>query len=102
MSDISAWTNIWKINGNALRAAFGFAGGWLFWQGGQIEGLELFLFFAALFALGGAIRAVHALIGTIRLILGARKWARYRRQGVTPKADRLAIEDDLKRRGLIK
>ncbi|MEM9294162.1 MAG: hypothetical protein AAGD01_20965 [Acidobacteriota bacterium] len=46
--------------------------------------------------------AVIALAQVVRLVLMARRWARFQAQGVSPKADRLVSETDLRKRGLIR
>ncbi|MEL7444330.1 MAG: hypothetical protein AAGK02_00780 [Pseudomonadota bacterium] len=96
------WNALVAFNLNCLRATAGFGLAWVFWRVSQQPGLELLLYLAGVFALAGAKRAIQALIGLVRLILRARRWARYRRKGVAPKADRMASNDDLKRRGLIR
>ncbi|MEM7210769.1 MAG: hypothetical protein AAF479_02585 [Pseudomonadota bacterium] len=102
MTEANGNSAIWKFNAACLRAAAAGALGWLFWQASMLPGWELFIFFAAIFGLAAVKQAIIALIALVRLILRQRKWAQYRRQGNAPKADRMAIEDDLRRRGLIK
>ncbi|MEM7530456.1 MAG: hypothetical protein AAF416_22955 [Pseudomonadota bacterium] len=102
MTEAPLWPAIWKINGNCLRAAMGFGFGWVFLEWSTAPGFELAALFAGLFALGGALCAVRAVIGTIKLILRQRRWARYGAQGAAPKADRLAREADLRAKGLIR
>ena len=53
-------------------------------------------------ALAGAWRFCLALYGICKLIAGALPWRRFRRRGVTPKADPVASTDELRRRGLTK
>ncbi|MEM7746192.1 MAG: hypothetical protein AAF409_21060 [Pseudomonadota bacterium] len=102
MSTSEGGNAIWEFNAACLRAAAAGGLGWLLWQASMLPGWELFIFFAAIFALAAVKQAIIALIALVRLILRQRKWAQYRRQGTAPKADRMAIEDDLRRRGLIK
>lgn len=45
---------------------------------------------------------IIAFVGLIRFVLRQRAWARYRRQGTAPKADPMAGEAALKRRGLLR
>lgn len=92
----------WKFNAACLRASASFGIGWLFWLGGQTPGAELFLYFAIIFGVVGVKHAIIALVQLVRLILRARAWARFKRKGAPPKADRLAGAEDLKRGGLIK
>lgn len=96
------WNAILAFNLNSLRATAGFGLAWVFWQVSQHPELELLLYLAGVFALAGAKRAIQALTGLVRLILRARRWARYRRKGVAPKADTIATDDQLERRGLLR
>lgn len=96
-----AWSAWGKIGGNAFRAAFGFGGAWLFWKLAG-PGFEMVYAFAAIFAVGGSIRAVLALGWTVRLVLSRRSYARFRSQGAKPKADHLAGEADLRKKGLLR
>ena len=102
MTESSGASAIWKFNAACLRAAAAGALGWLFWHASMVPGWELFIFFAAIFALGVIKQAIIALIALIRLILRQRKWAQYRRQGNALKADRMANEQDLRRRGILR
>ncbi|MEO0624685.1 MAG: hypothetical protein AAFU49_12935 [Pseudomonadota bacterium] len=98
----SGWTTVWKINAACLRVTASGVLAWLFWQGGTEPGFEGLLFVAAIFALVAVKHAGIALIETVRLVLRARKWARFQAKGAKPKADRMAAEADLKARGLIR
>ncbi|MEO1724067.1 MAG: hypothetical protein AAFR84_16890 [Pseudomonadota bacterium] len=98
----TGWSLVWKINAACLRAAAGAGLGWLCWQGGTTPGFEIALFFAPLFGIVAAKHAVIALVQIVRLVLMARRWARFQAQGVSPKADRLVSEADLRKRGLIR
>ncbi|MEM7663967.1 MAG: hypothetical protein AAF292_17120 [Pseudomonadota bacterium] len=102
MTESSGGNAVWKFNAACLRAAAAGALGWLFWHASMLPGWELFIFFAAIFALAAVKQAIIALIAFVRLILRQRKWAQYRRQGTAPKADRMAGEADLKRRGILR
>ncbi|MEM1150491.1 MAG: hypothetical protein AAGI03_08020 [Pseudomonadota bacterium] len=102
MTEHSTWPAIWKIIAAVLRAAVAGVLAWLFWEVSKTPDWQLFVFLAAAFAVGAVKQAITALVFLIRLILRQRKWARFRRQGTAPKADQLAMEADLKRRGLIK
>ncbi|MEM9061753.1 MAG: hypothetical protein AAGD13_14930 [Pseudomonadota bacterium] len=102
MSEANGTSAIWKFNAACLRAAAAGGLGWLFWQASKSPDWELFIFFAAIFALAAVKQAIIALIALVRLILRQRKWARYHRQGTAPKADRMAGEADLKRRGILR
>ncbi|MEM7212216.1 MAG: hypothetical protein AAF479_10040 [Pseudomonadota bacterium] len=102
MTESSGGNAIWKFNAACLRAAAAGALGWLFWQASMLPGWELFIFFAAIFGLAAAKQAIIALIALVRLILRQRRWAQYRRQGNAPKADRMANEQDLSRRGILR
>lgn len=102
VTDPSGWKPVWKINGAFLRAAAGFGLAWLFWQAAQLPGFELVLYLAAVFVIVGVKHAGVALIELIKWIWRIRRWAKYRRQGSAPKADRIASEADLRARGLIK
>lgn len=96
------WNAFVAVNLNCLRAAAGLALAWVFWRMSHHPDWELFLFLAAVFGLAGVKRAIHALIGLIRMILRARRWATFRRQGVDPKADTLGSDEALRARGLLK
>lgn len=100
MSDISAWEQVWRINGRFLRATFcgGFA--WLCWQG-YIVGIGWLGLFAAMFAVGAVIHGGIALFQTIKAIVGSLRWGRYQKLGANPKADKLAERDVLRKRGLL-
>lgn len=101
MSGSVGWKPILEVFDHLWRSALGFGMGWFLWS---MNGPDwpFFIIFAALCALGGAIRLVKALWVLVRVILRNRDHARYRRQGADPKADKLADVADLKRRGLIK
>ena len=98
----TGWGAIWKINAACLRAAAGFGFAWVFWQGALLPGWELFLYLAVVFGIVGVKHSGIALIEIVRWIWRMRKWARYRRQGSAPKADRIASEADLRARGLMR
>ncbi|MEP1520924.1 hypothetical protein [Ascidiaceihabitans sp.] len=100
MSDDIGWKPVWEINLNFLRASVGFSLGWLMWQAYSPEWFY-FGFVSVLCWIGGAKRLIQALWGLMRLLLRKRKLSRYRRQGTTPKADKLAQENDLRARGII-
>ena len=101
MTGSSPWPETWKIVVDFLRASLGFGLAWLLWQM-AVSGFELFKLFAIVCAVAGAKRAIVGLVGLVRLILDQRRKARFRAQGATPKADKLASDADLKRRGLIR
>lgn len=102
MSANSGWKAVWQVNAAFLRAAAGLALAWITWRAGGHPGYDIFTLFAAIFAVVGLKHAVIAIAGLARLIWSRRKWARYRAQGADPKADRLADDADLKRRGLFR
>lgn len=101
MSDQPSSSLVPQIACHMFLSGCGFAGALVFLQMAG-PGFELFMIFAALFALGGLVRLLKGLIGIIRLIKARRKWARYEEQGQAPKADRMASPSDLKRKGLTK
>ena len=101
MQPSSGWKAIWTINAAFLRSGASFALAWGTWAVRTHPGYEIFAFIAAIFALVGVKHAVIALVGVVRLILSQRRMARYRAQGATPKADRMASAADLRARGLL-
>ena len=102
MADKSGWALVWKINGDFLSAALGLGLGYGFWRLCLSSGFELYGYIAVMFAIVGAFRAATALAGMAKLIFSLRKWARYEKRGAAPKADRLAGEAELRRKGLLK
>lgn len=96
------WGTFSKVNVASLRAMASGAFAWWLWRCSDVSGLSLLIFAAALFAIIAVKHAVIALAAVVRLILRQRKWARYRRQGTDPKADRMASEEDLRSKGLIR
>lgn len=96
------WKAVWAINAAALRACASFGLAWLFWDYRSVVGLEVCVVLVPLFAVVGVKHSVIALAHLIRFILRQRAWARYRRQGTAPKADPIAGEAALKRRGLLR
>lgn len=101
MSDQPTLADIGRINSACLRAAFGFAGAWLFWRL-AVPGFEAFLLFSAIWGFGGLLCAGKACIEIAKLLLRMRRWSRFKRQGVDPKADPIAHEQELRAKGLIK
>ena len=99
---VGFWATFWKVNLAALRAVASGAIAWWFWRFSDANGLSLLIFAAALFAIIAVKHAVIALVAVIRMIMRQRKWARYRQQGTNPKADRMASEEDLRAKGLIR
>jgi hypothetical protein len=101
MSNDLGWQPVLEINSNLLRAALGFGLGWLAWQ---LHSPDFFYFgfVAAMCVVGGVIRLVKGLWGILCLIKRQRKLSGYRRKGTTPKADRVAGDDDLRKAGLLK
>lgn len=98
----TGWAIIWKINAASLRAAASGAIAYGLWWASAHPGYGIAVFFAVIFAMVAVKHGVIALAGVVRIILRGRRWAKYRRQGVAPKADGKALEADLKRRGLIR
>ncbi|MEM8821054.1 MAG: hypothetical protein AAGE90_16250 [Pseudomonadota bacterium] len=98
----TGWSLVWKVNAACLRAATGGGLAWLCWRAGTMPGLEITLFFTAIFAIVAVKHGVIAIALLVRLVLAARRWARFQAQGVSPKADRLVSEADLRKRGLIR
>lgn len=98
----TGWSLVWKVNAACLRAVAGLGLCWLCWLVGTTPGFEIALFFAPLFGIVAVKHAVIALVQVVRLVLMARRWARFQALGVSPKADRLVSETDLRKRGLIR
>lgn len=101
MSATPSWKHILKINGHLLAAGLAGAFAWGFDQIGHGDWV-LFKLFAAMFAVTALVKFCQALWAITMLILRSLTWARYKRQGVTPKADTLADQAALRARGLIK
>ena len=101
MAEQSGWDTIWAVNASFLRVAAAGAIGWACWEASAARGYELLAYLAAV---AGVVVVKHGAIGLYhlaRLALKPRKWARFRRQGVEPKADRLAGDAELRERGLM-
>lgn len=101
MPDKPSIGNTTKANVLPLKACFGFGGAWLFWQM-AVPGFEAFAFFAAAWALGGAICTGQLVWHAIQLILKAGKFGRFKSKGVDPKADPTATVQLLRDRGILK
>lgn len=101
MSEVKAWGQVGKINGQFLRASACAGITWACWQGFE-AGSILLGCFAVMFASGTVWHGTVALFKTLRILIGSFKWRRFKRGGVTPKADPVAGEDALRTRGLIK
>lgn len=99
MSDDITLTNILTFSGLCLKGSFGFAGAWLFWRM-AVPGFELFVFFAVIWAIGGAICSAKALYQLGKMILRLRKMAAFKRKGTDPKADPVTTDADLRAKGL--
>ena len=102
MADKTGWALVWKINGDFLRATLSLGIAYGFWLLQTSQGFELYGYAAAICAVIGAFRLATGIVGAIKLVLSLRKWARYGKQGATPKADRLAGRTELRRKGLVK
>lgn len=103
MSESSGfWPTFLKFSAACLRATASGALAWLFWQAGALPGFEACLFLAAIFGLVAVKHTIIAVIEIVRLIRRDLNWARFRRQGAAPKADRMASDAELRKRGLIR
>lgn len=93
-----------EINLDALRSCGGFALAWFAWRLFEMAGPEGFFigFIAVICAIAGIKRALHCLVNVVKLFLRGSKRARYKSQGVDPKADEMAKLKDLKKQGLLK
>lgn len=98
----TARETFFRVNGDFLRATASGTLAWVFWQGHDVPGFEILVFCAVIFAMVAIWRTGAALYGIVRLILGHTRRGRYKAQGAKPKADGMAQEADLKRRGLIR
>lgn len=92
---------IFQINVRLLVAVLALFYGWLCWRWTSPEWWGLGLT-AILMFIGGGGMFVAAVIKVILLDVRRREIAAYKRQGGTPRADRMADDSDLKRRGLIR
>ncbi|MEM7427867.1 MAG: hypothetical protein AAF441_17370 [Pseudomonadota bacterium] len=101
MSEQSQWAPSLRIAVHLLLAGVAFGVGWWLWS---ISDREWWMFgiYGAIFALGGAIRLGQAFLEVINILIRRRRMAKYGSQGAAPKADRMAGEDDLRDRGLLK
>lgn len=89
------------FNVECLRASASFALAWGCWQAHGPQTM-IFGFMAVIFAAVGVKRMWFALAALVRLIKSRRKIERFKASGAAPKADRMAGDDDLRARGLIK
>lgn len=89
------------VNGLFLRAAFGFASGWVFWQL-AVPGWEIFKLHAVMLTVGGVICLIKALFHLTVQIIQSLTWARFRAQGSEPKADPIASDEELRAKGYTK
>ncbi|QIK41042.1 hypothetical protein [Pontivivens nitratireducens] len=92
---------VWTVNAHFLRSCLGFGVAWIFWEKAPSEPSPLH-FIAGVFALAGAISALKGTWHAFKYIRALRKWAKFKAQGVAPKADKLASKNDLRTKGLIK
>lgn len=99
MSEQPSLKAIGKINGAFLQAMTGLGGAWIFW-GLTGPGFEVFTAFAAIFAIGGVIALCKAVYLLIRAIDKCITWGGFKSKGKDPKADPVASEDDLRKKGL--
>lgn len=99
MSDAAARKPFVQFNIECLKASAGIYIGWVLWAVAE-HGYEFFFLMSVLFYFAGFKRALIALFILGKLILGMRKLAQFKRKGATPKADSLASEDDLRKKGL--
>lgn len=83
------------------RAALGFAMAYAFWWFANPT-WWMFYLYAGICAVGGGIRFAKCLFVCLQLIYHRRTLANYQAQGATPKADKIAREEDLKRGGLLR
>lgn len=102
MSDAApGWKAVGQVSASFLRASAGLALAWGFWEASASKGFELFAYIAAVGAIVFIKQAAIGLVQLVQLIISQRKWAGYRRQGATPKADHMAGDAELRKRGLM-
>lgn len=101
MSEAPGSGIILKINGALLRASLGLGLGCWLWRLTAPVDFAL-RFVAVVLMIGGTRQLTIGLWHLVRHLWAQRRMARYRRQGGTPKADRMASEDDLRAKGLLK
>jgi uncharacterized membrane protein len=101
MKQKSDWMLVWQVNADALRSCGSAAMAWITWQS---VGTDFYVlgFLSVIFGCAAVICAFRALANTVRLISRILTWRRYRKQGVTPRADGMARQQDLEGRGLLK
>lgn len=92
---------IFQINVRFLVAMLALFYGWLCWRWASPEWWGLGLTTILMFIGGGGMFAAAG-FKVVALVLRRREIADYKRQGGTPRADRMAGDRDLKDRGLIR
>lgn len=100
MSEVSAWTQVWKINQRFLRALSCGGLAWLCWQG-RLAGIDWLILLAVMFAAGTTLHGVIGVFQTVKVIAGTLSWSRFKKQAAKPKADGLADRASLKKGGML-
>ncbi len=87
------WGTILRINAQFAFGALIFFYGWLCWQGVSVKWWGLWII-AMICLVGGAIQIIQAAVEAFKLILRLRRWKKYQKMGVKPRADHMAQDSD--------
>lgn len=98
MSDPSkpkiGWKTIWRLNLRFVGGGLALLYGWVCWQFASKE-MWGFWLIGGLGLLGGGMQVIGAFFEAGAMIINQISWRVFRRQGVKPRADRLANEADV-------
>lgn len=88
------WGAVLKVNAKMAVGLIAVGYGWLCWQPDSPQYYGFWIIAVLCFA-GGSLSILGACVEALRLILRLRRWKRYQSIGTTPRADRMAQEDEL-------
>ncbi|WP_373354485.1 hypothetical protein [Pseudoroseicyclus sp. CXY001] len=95
------WRAILKINAHFALGTLCLGAAWLAWSNVTKEWWQLYIF-AVLVGLTGVLQVLDGMRHLWRFFSRSRQLARMKRMGGVPRADHLASEDDLRKRGMIR